>query len=282
MGKFRSLLAVAAVSLLGLQAVSGCGQTTTQKQQVSQDAKGNQGASGQAAQPQQELVVSAAASLKDSLDAISKQYEKEHPNTKIDFNFGASGDLEQQIEQGAPADLFFSAGIKEMNQLEKKQLISANQEKVLLSNQLVVITPAKNGAAIHSIADLERPDIQKVALGQPQTVPAGSYTKDALVHDQLWQHLQSKFVFGKDVRQVLSYVETGNVDAGFVYKTDAMTSKQVHIAFAVDPKSYKPIAYPVGIVKNSKQKEAAKSFYEFLQTPENKKIFETYGFTMEK
>jgi molybdate transport system substrate-binding protein len=225
-----------------------------------------------------DLVVSAAVSLKDSLEQIQTSFEKEHPNIRITYNFGASGTLEQQIEQGSPTDLFLSAGEQQMQDLLSKDVIDRQEECNLLQNQLVLITP-KNGAAITSLDVLNRPDIKKIAVGQPESVPAGEYAKESLTYYQDWDSLKPKLVYGKDVRQVLSYVETGNVDAGFVYKTDALTSSKVDVSVNVDEKSHDPILYPIGIVKQSKHYDDAKIFYEYLQGSEAKQIFEKYGFT---
>lgn len=181
------------------------------------------------------MTVSAAASLTDALKEIQKAYETKNTNIKLNFNFGASGALQQQIEQGAPADLFLSAAPKNMQALVDKQLIDTNKQKNLLNNELVVVTPADGKTEVKSIADLAKAEVKHVAIGIPESVPAGNYAKEALTNAKLWDTLQSKTVQGKDVRQVLQYVETGNAEAGFVYKTDALTSKQVTIAFAVDP-----------------------------------------------
>jgi len=229
-----------------------------------------------------ELTVSAAASLTDALKEIQRAYESAHPNIELNFNFGASGALQQQIEQGAPADLFFSAAPKNMEALVDKQLIDSNRQTRLLSNELVVVVPADGKTAIGSMADLSKPEVKHVAIGIPESVPAGSYAKEALANAKLWDALQAKTVQGKDVRQVLQYVETGNADAGFVYKTDALTSQKVKITFAVDPATYSPIEYPVGIVKASKHGREAEEFYRYLQSKEALDVFVKYGFSIPK
>lgn len=225
------------------------------------------------------LTISAAASLTDALTEIQRTYETEHGIVKLSFNFGASGTLQQQIEQGAPADLFLSAAAKNMSALVDKKLIADDAHAVLLTNSLVVVTP-KDGAAVASLADLSGDAFKRIAIGIPETVPAGSYAKEALANAGLWDLLAAKTVQGKDVRQVLQYVETGNVDAGFVYKTDARTSKDVAIAFEVDPSTYEPIEYPIGIVKATKHEKEARAFYEYLQSQEAKDVFIKYGFSL--
>lgn len=225
------------------------------------------------------LTISAAASLTDALTEIRKTYEGEHDGVKLSFNFGASGTLQQQIEQGAPADLFLSAAAKNMNALVDKKLIKDDAHTNLLTNSLVVVTP-KDGLAVASLADLSGDAFKQIAIGIPESVPAGSYAKEALTSAGLWDSLASKTVQGKDVRQVLQYVETGNVDAGFVYKTDALTSKSVAVALEVDPATYEPIEYPIGIVKATKHGKEAKVFYEYLQSKNATDVFAKYGFTL--
>ncbi|XEC92989.1 molybdate ABC transporter substrate-binding protein [Paenibacillus tarimensis] len=226
-----------------------------------------------------DLIVSAAASLTDALKDIQKLYESGHPNIKINYNFGSSGALQQQIEQGAPADLFLSAASRNMKALTDKELIEADRQTNLLNNELVVVIAADREAAIEEAADLTDEKIRYVAIGIPESVPAGSYAKEALTGLHLWDKLQPKMVQGKDVRQVLQYVETGNADAGFVYKSDALTSDKVRIAFTVDPKTYSIIEYPIGVVKTSKHSREAEDFYLFLQSREALNVFAEYGFS---
>ncbi|QAY67256.1 molybdate ABC transporter substrate-binding protein [Paenibacillus protaetiae] len=226
-----------------------------------------------------DLTISAAASLTDALNEIKTAYEKAHSDTTLNFNFGASGALQQQIENGAPADLFLSAAEKNMKALVDGGLIDTGSETTLLKNELVLVAAKGGKASVTKAEDLTSPDVKKVAIGIPESVPAGSYAKEALTNAGLWDSLQSKLVQGKDVREVLQYVETGNADAGFVYKTDALTSDQVTVAAAVDPSSYTPITYPIGIVKATKHAEQSKAFFDYLQTPEAMAVFEKYGFT---
>ncbi|WP_151733143.1 molybdate ABC transporter substrate-binding protein [Paenibacillus tengchongensis] len=225
-----------------------------------------------------EIIVSAAASLQDSLDKIAVQYEKQHPDIDLVFNYGASGTLQKQIEQGAPADLFFSAGDKQMNALVDAGLIGDHTE--LLKNQLVLVAPANSKTTITAITELTDKAFKKVAVGQPESVPAGQYAQQALTYKKVWDTLQSKLVFAKDVRQVLSYVETGNADAGFVYKTDALTSGKVKIVLTVGAHAHKAINYPVGIIKESDHQKEAKAFYNYVQTKASGDVFTGYGFKL--
>lgn len=229
-----------------------------------------------------ELTVSAAASLTDALGEIEKAFEAEHSDIRLTFNFGSSGALQQQIEQGAPADLFLSAAAKNMKALVDKGLVEEDKQTNLLNNSLVVVVPADGGAAVSQLSDLEKPEVKNVAVGIPESVPAGKYAQEALTNAKLWDALQGKTVQGKDVRQVLQYVETGNADAGFVYKTDALTTDKAKVAFEVDPATYSAIEYPIGIVKATKHGEEADEFYRYLQSQEALDVFVQYGFTVPK
>lgn len=229
-----------------------------------------------------ELTVSAAASLTDALKEVQSTYEAKNKNIKLNFNFGASGALQQQIEQGAPVDLFLSAATKNMKALIDKQWIDADKQHNLLRNELVVVVPNSGKEVIDNETDLVKAEVLKVAIGIPESVPAGNYAKEALKNVKLWDGLQSKLVQAKDVRQVLQYVETGNADAGFVYKTDALTSNKIKVAFAVNPATYTPVEYPIGIVKATKHKKETEALYEFLQSQEALDVFVKYGFSVPK
>jgi molybdate transport system substrate-binding protein len=258
----RYLLGVLAVILVGIAAVG-----------LSSNASE---IGGEAAPEKTEIMVSAAASLQNSLDIVAADYEKAHPGIKLVFNYGASGTLQKQIEQGAPADLFLSAGEKQMDALVKGGFIE--DHAVLLKNQLVMIVPSDFKAEVTALTQLTDSIIKRVAIGQPESVPAGQYAKEALTATKAWEPLQNKLVYAKDVRQVLSYVETGNADAGFVYKTDALTSKKVAIALTAGEELHQPIHYPVGIIDNSQHQEEAEAFYRYLQSEEAEEIFASNGF----
>jgi molybdate transport system substrate-binding protein len=229
-----------------------------------------------------ELIVSAAASLTDSLNEIQAVYEKEHGDIKLVYNFGSSGALQQQIEQGAPSDLFLSAGKKQMKALVDKQLVDESLQTGLVLNELVLVVSTDMQAEVSSVSDLTKAEFGKLAIGEPESVPAGGYAKESLTYYKIWDQLQPKIVYAKDVRQVLTYVETGNADAGFVYKTDAMTSKKVKVASVIDPSSHKSIEYPVGIVNATKHLQEAQQFYSFLQSAKARDIFVKYGFSLPK
>lgn len=220
-----------------------------------------------------ELTISAAASLQDSLEEIKIKYEKEHPHINITYNFGGSGALQQQILKGAPVDLFFSAAKDKFDELVKEGLIKGTN---LLANELVLVVPKHNEKQISSFEDLTK--AEKIALGTPETVPAGQYGVESLKNMMLWDAIKSKVVYTKDVRQVLTYTETENVDAGIVYKTDALVSDKVNVVSTANEDTHLPIIYPVGVINDSKHTKEAEDFYNYLQSDEALEVFETYGF----
>ncbi|PLT33702.1 molybdate ABC transporter substrate-binding protein [Bacillus sp. V5-8f] len=221
-----------------------------------------------------ELTVSAAASLKDALEEIRDEYEKENERIDIHFNFGASGTLQQQISQGAPVDLFFSAAQDKFNALVKDGIIET--ERNLLGNEIVLVIPKQSKLKTHSFDDLR--NVSKIAIGTPEVVPAGEYARETLKTIALWDKVEPNIVYAKDVRQVLTYVETGNADAGIVYRTDAIRSKKAEIVAEAPPGSHQEIIYPMGIIKNSNHLTESQEFYQYLQGEKAMDIFEKYGF----
>jgi molybdate transport system substrate-binding protein len=232
--------------------------------------------SGQPA-PQQEITVSAAVSLKDALDDIAQLYRGEKPDVALHFNLGGSGTLQRQIEQGAPADVFISASPDEMDGLEAKGLLLAGTRKNLVTNRVVLIVPV-GATPIASFQDLARPDVKLIAIGEPRTVPAGKYARQALTNMGLYDRLKPKFVLAKDVRQVLTYVETENVDAGIVYATDARISQKVKVVATAAADSHSPVIYPVAVIKASHDPMSAKEFEAFLAGPRGQGVFQKFGF----
>ncbi|MGL5875354.1 MAG: molybdate ABC transporter substrate-binding protein [Xenococcaceae cyanobacterium] len=227
------------------------------------------------------LTVSAAASLKDALGEIQQLDRQKKASVRISYNFGSSGSLQQQIEQGAPVDIFISAAAKQMNALEKKNLLLPDTRQDLLTNQMVLIT-TKEHLDINKVEDLANSSVNRIALGEPKSVPAGQYAEEILNFYKISDRVRPKLIYAKDVRQVLSYVETGNVDAGFVYLSDAKQSKKIRIASTAPKESHRPIAYPIAVLKDSKNPQAAEEFIKFLATPQVKKIFEQYGFGIQQ
>ncbi|WP_249745289.1 molybdate ABC transporter substrate-binding protein [Mesobacillus boroniphilus] len=224
-----------------------------------------------------ELTVSAAASLREVMEEAGQLYMEQNPGIRIVYNFGGSGSLQQQISQGAPVDLFFSAAEDKFDYLHSKQLIDQQHSVKLLKNELVLITQ-KDNKNIDSAESLASDNIERIALGTPESVPAGMYAKQALVSLQLWGDLEKKIIPTKDVRQVLSYVETGNVNAGIVYKTDALISDKVRIIPLNGKDLHDPIVYPVGVVAGTKLLNESIGFFNFLKGQEAMKIFKKYGF----
>jgi molybdate transport system substrate-binding protein len=222
------------------------------------------------------LTVAAAASLKDAANELKKTYVAKHPEVKITYNFAASGVLQQQIEQGAPVDLFISAGKKQMDALADKNLIVADSRKDLLGNDLVLI--AGKDSTLKDFSGLTNPAIKKISIGTPATVPAGQYAQDALTSLKLYDQVKPKLVLAQDVRQVLTYVQTGNVEAGLVYKSDTYNVNNIKIVATAPENSHKPIVYPMAIIKASKNQTAAKAFADFLYSSEASVVFSKYQF----
>lgn len=225
------------------------------------------------------LTVAAAASLKDAITEASTAYKEEEPNVTIAYTFGSSGTLQQQIEQGAPVDVFISAANKQIDALESKALVEAGTKTNLVGNEVVAV--AVNGTTtIEDFRDLGSDKVQQIGVGAPESLPAGEYAKQVLSSLGLWDQLQPKLVLAKDVRQVLTYVETGNVDVGIVYATDAKISDKVKVVAKAPVGSHKPVIYPAVVIKGSKNPEAAKEFVEFLaQSDRAAAVFAKYGFT---
>ncbi len=228
-----------------------------------------------------EVTVFAAASLTDSLEEIAGFYEK-NSGDKIIFNFGASSTLARQIQEGAPADIFFSADEAKMNGLDSKGLIDDGTRKSRVGNTLVVVVAADSAQFIHSASDLTNAGVGKIALADPKAVPAGVYAKAWLNKEQLWPAVEPKVVPTENVRAALAAVESGNVDAGVVYKTDAGISKKVKIAYEVPTNDAPNISYPMAVVKASTQPAAAKKFLEYLNSDDAGKVFEKFGFMVLK
>lgn len=245
---------------------------------------GNQPAAPKAAEAPQpvELNISAAVSLKDALTEIQTHYLKQRPTVKILYNLGASGSLQKQIEQGAPADIFISAAPGQMNELEAKNLVNKATRKNLVENKLVLIVPQDSKLGLAKFEDLTKPEVLQISVGEPAVVPAGQYAQQVLQKLDLWDQVKGKAVLAKDVRTVLTYVETGNVDAGIVYQTDAAASNKVKISAAAPAGSHQPIIYPVAVLSGTKNQKAAEEFLVFLTGSEGEAIFEKYGFVMGK
>ena len=227
----------------------------------------------------QEILVSVAISLKDATEELGREFQRTHPGVTLQYNFGASGDLQKQIEAGAPVDLFISAGQKQIDELEKQGLLRAESRRVFARNVLTLIVPGDSRLDLRGPADLLRPQVQRVAIGNPKTVPAGQYAEESLRSLGLWEALRPKLVFAENVRQALEYVARGEVDAGFVYATDAATrAGRIKEAGRPPQESYAPVAYPGAIIAASRHPALAQAFMDLLLGPAGQQILARWGF----
>lgn len=221
--------------------------------------------------------VSAAISLKDALETLKKMYVAKNPNTEIVYNFGSSGLLQKQIEEGAPVDLFISAGKKQMDELAAEGLIVPSTRSNLVSNVMVLIVSREKKDTIRSFGDLPA-KAQSFSIGEPDTVPAGKYGKQTLESMKLWDKMEKRIVFANNVRQVMAYVDSGNVDAGLVYKSDTVAMKSGVVAAEAPAQSHAPIEYPMARVKSSKNPAAVDKFVQFLKTQSASQVFARFMF----
>ena len=207
---------------------AGCGNTSQEN-------------SSQKTEKQQEVYIVAAASMTDAIKEIGANYEKEHPNVKLTYNFGSSGALQTQIEQGAPADVFISAAQKQMNALDEKGLIDKFTRKDLLENKVVLIVPKDSELSLNDFADVATDKVNKIALGEPKAVPVGQYSEEIFSNLKILDAMKQKAVYASDVRQVLGWVETGEVDCGIVYATDAAISDKIKVLMEAPENTHKTV-----------------------------------------
>lgn len=264
----RSILKLTAIFALGaaVLAFAGCGGQEQKAEKAAPPAE------------KTEIYISAAASLTDAMKEIGGKYQQANPNVKITYNFGSSGALQSQIEEGAPADVFVSAAQKQMNALEKKGLLLNDTRKDLLENKVVVIAPQDSKLALVKMEDIANAQVTKIALGEPKGVPVGQYSEEIFTKLNILDQAKAKAVYGSDVRQVLSWVEGGEVDCGIVYATDAAISKGVKVLMEAPEGSHQPVIYPAAVLKAAQHEKEAKDFAAFLSTDESKAVFEKYGF----
>lgn len=252
-------------------------QSSEQTQAGAEEKKADNSKKETASNLKGEVSVQAAASLEKSLNDIIAKYNEVQKDVTIKPNYGGSGTLVEQILQGAPADMFISANQAKMDDAEKGSMVQDGTRTNLLENELVLIVPKDSKLGIKDIKDLTKSDVAKVAIGEPKSVPAGKYATQSLDSAGITKDLEAKLVQGKDVTQVLTYVASGEVDAGFVYKTDALTQKdKVEIVSVVE--GHDQVSYPYAIMKQGEKNETAKDFYAYLKSDDAKKIFEEYGF----
>ena len=227
----------------------------------------------------EEIIVSAAASLTNVMEEISRSFEKQTPGVIVRCNFGASGSLVQQMINGAPVDVFASASTEDMEKAETKNLIKSGTIKIFATNQLVLIVPAGSDIPVGDISDLRKPEFKKIAVGHPETVPAGRYAKKFLTKNGLWEALYDRLVYANSVREVLDYVRRGETDAGFVYATDAaMAGDKIRVKAKPTAGSSLNILYPIAATRMSRHPETAAKFCEFVSGPEGRKILVAHGF----
>jgi molybdate transport system substrate-binding protein len=226
----------------------------------------------------EEILVSAAVSLKEAFVEIASIYEKQTGN-RVRFNFGSSGLLQKQIEAGAPVDVFASAGEKQMNDLQTQGLIVTATRHDFAGNALVLIRPTDSKVSLKSFGDLSRPDIGRIAIGSPKTVPAGQYAEEALRNLKLWNAIQSRLVFAENVRQVLDYTARGEVDAGILYASDMAGERGDATVVAQAPEgSYSPIRYPISVMKQTGKEKDSRRFIELVLSGTGQNILKKYGF----
>ncbi len=227
----------------------------------------------------QELTLSVAVSMKEAAEEIGRRFVQRHIGVRLHYNFGGSGVLQKQIEAGAPVDVFISAADRQMDELQRKGVILAGSRRTFARNVLAVVVPAGTRLTIAGAADLARPQVGRIAIGNPKTVPAGQYAEESLRALGLWDSLRSKLVFGENVRQVLEYVARGEVEAGFVYATDlASRPGSVTEAFRPPQSSYPAVTYPAAVVAGSQHPKLGGAFVESLLGEDAQKTLGRLGF----
>jgi molybdate transport system substrate-binding protein len=226
-----------------------------------------------------EILISAAISLKNAFTDIGKLYEEGHPGVKVNFNFGASGDLIKQIQGGAPVAVFASAAQKDMDILEQERLLIPGSRANLAENVVVLVQSTQTAVKVAGFADLAKPEVKKIAIGNPKTVPAGRYAMEVFNHYKIADAIKDKLILAENVRQVLDYVARGEVDAGLVYQTDAMTRPQeVQVIVAAPPGGHKPVVYPIALIKGAANEAVAKEFVALVLSAPGQVVLQKYGF----
>lgn len=269
--KMKKLLA-AALTAVCVMSFAACGSGNTATTAAGGETK------TEAPGTRKEIVVLAAASLTDVCGELEKLYEEQQKDIDLVFSYAGSGALQTQIEEGAPADLFISAAKKQMNALKEKNLMKEDTICDLLENKVVLIVPADNPRGIASFEDVKKDDVKMVGIGEPESVPAGQYAKTIFTNLGFWDTVEKKANYGTDVRTVLTWVESGEMDCGVVYATDAYTTDKVKIVAEAPEGSCDRVIYPAGVVGTSKNGEDAEAFLHFLKSDTAMKVFGKYGF----
>lgn len=224
-----------------------------------------------------EITVSAAASLSNAFQELKPLFEKAAPGTTVQYNFAASGPLLKQMEAGAPVDVFASADQETMDQAVAKGLIVQGSRKNFTANTLVMIVPSDSTLGLKTPKDLSNPKVERIAIGNPGSVPAGRYARQSLTAAGLYDALQPRFILGESVRQVLDYVSRGEVQAGFVYNTDALIAKG-KVTVAAQMSGHDAVTYPAAMLATSRNKDEVLKFLEFILSPEGQAVLARYGF----
>ncbi|SHH55380.1 molybdate transport system substrate-binding protein [Sporobacter termitidis DSM 10068] len=259
-------------------ALFGCGTPTAPSESPSASQPASTASASPSSGAAANLTILAAASLTQPLDDIIAAYKTVAPNVTITPSYASSGALQTQIEQGAPADIFFSAATKQMDALDQGGLIVTSSKVDLLKNEIVLIVPKDAPVKVGGFGDVATDAVSKIALGDPKSVPAGQYAQDTFNYLNLWDTVSAKATYGSDVKQVLSWVDSGNVDCGIVYKTDALTDENVKVIAEAPNGSHTPVVYPLAIVKASTNQDAAAAFIKYLQSDDALSVFDKYGF----
>ena len=227
----------------------------------------------------QELTLSVAISMKDAVEEIGRTFTGTRSGVTLRYNFGASGELQKQIEAGAPVDVFISAATRQMDELEAKRLIDPDTRRAFARNVLVVVKPVDSSLDLTKPTDLLSPRVRRVVIGNPRTVPVGQYSEESLRALGLWDRLQPALILAENVRQALDYVARGEVDAGFVYATDVpVRAAEVREAFRPGEDTYRPVVYPAAVVRDSRQRTLARAFVDVLVSAGGQAVLRRLGF----
>ena len=232
----------------------------------------------QPAETSNQITISASATFQDVMETIKPLYQEKYPEKEITYNFGASGSLQRQIEQGAPVDVFMVADAEKMDSLEEQGLIISETRQDILKNKIALVTASDNNLELTNFNDITQESINLVGLGEAKTVAAGRYTQEILDSLNIADEVYAKAVYGKDVRQIVNYVATGNVEVGIVFQTDAKNTNNIKTITTAPKESHSPIICPIAVIKDSQNTETGKEFIEFLTSNQAQAVFENYGF----
>lgn len=273
----KKIISLMLVLILALSIV-GCTSNETPDEIVDEDSgQVLEDNSVEEADEKVTILLAAAASLKNSIDnELIPLFEEQNPNIKVEATYDSSGKLQSQIEEGADVDVFMSAAMKQMNELDEQGMILEDSIVELLENKIVLIVPKGSNTSISSFEGIL--DAERIAVGDPESVPAGQYSEESFTNLNMWDQVLEKASLGTNVTEVLNWVAEGSADAGIVYSTDAASNENVEVVAAAPEGSVSKVIYPIGVIKASTNEAAAKTFIEFLQSEEALNIFESYGF----